>query len=54
MEEKRERYEKQRRNCEKIWKTWKKSILNSEMIWKIWKKVSRIEKRFGQYGRQAN
>jgi hypothetical protein len=26
------------KECDKIWKVWKKNKLNSEKIWKIWKK----------------
>ena len=27
------------KNCEMIWKIWKKPKLNNEMIWKIQKKI---------------
>ena len=37
-EENSEKIGKYRRNCEKIWKIWKKSKLKCEMIWTIWNK----------------
>jgi hypothetical protein len=41
-------------NNEKREKRWQKHKLNSGMIWKIWEKVSRIVKRYENYGRQAS